>query len=463
MTVRTKGADGNAKTSFAKNVILKGVTVCDMNNLGCGVAKCGGKTVFVRGGVTDDVCDIKIIKDTADYAVAAVDRMISASPRRIDPVCPVYKRCGGCVYRLISYDYELSLKRSAVERAFCREGLSPVIKDIMSGRESGYRNKVQYPVAYDRTVGYFAQKTHEVVPVEHCLLQDPAFDRVMDVIKEFLDKYGICGYDEESGRGTVRHICLRSGEGGISVCLVINDDKLPHAESLVKMLSEKCPDVGSLSVSINKKKTNVIFGERTFTIYGKPYITDRLCSLEFGISPASFYQVNRDMAEMLYKKAAEYAALSDGMTLVDLFCGVGTIGLSMIKDKPHCRLVGVEIIPEAVANAAGNAAANGIENASLICGDANSAEVGSADVIVIDPPRKGCSPGLIDTIASGDCKRVVYISCNPSTLARDCGYFEKHGFETVEVTPADLFPRTGHVECAALLCRRDGEAQPTHY
>lgn len=441
------------QTSFAKNLVAEDVEIIDINNLGNGVARIDGKTIFVKGAVTGDVCDIVIIKDTSDYAVAAIKCLKKESPHRATAGCPVHKRCGGCVYRQIDYNFELSQKRAQVKYAFLKEGLSPTVDDILFDREDGYRNKVQYPVSYDRKIGYFAQRTHEIVPVRACRLQDKRFEPVLDEIATFLDDHDICGYDETKGVGTVRHICMRSAGEGISLCLVINSDDLPYRQEFIETITSRCPDVLSISLSVNKSRTNVILGESARVVCGKGSLTDTLCGLKFEISPMSFYQVNRNMAEKLYEKAAEYADLKDGQTLVDLFCGVGSIGLSMIKDKTNSKLIGIEIIPEAVENARRNAEINDIQNASFICGDANNKEVADADVIVIDPPRKGCDSALVIRIAESSCSRVVYVSCNPATLARDCKRFVEHGFLIEKVTPADLFPRTGHVETVCLLSR----------
>ncbi len=448
-----KSAVPKGQTSFAKNFVAEDVKIIDVNNLGNGVAKIDGKTVFVKGAVTGDVCDIVIIKDASDYAVAAIKCLKKGSPHRVPAGCPVYKRCGGCVYRQIDYNFELSQKAAQVKYAFLKEGLSPTIDDILFDKEDGYRNKVQYPVSYDRKIGYYAQRTHEIVQVRSCCLQDKRFEPLLDEIAIFLDDHDICGYDETKGVGVIRHICMRAANEGISLCLVINSDDLPYRREFIDTITSRCPDVLSISLSVNKSRTNVILGEGAKIIWGKESLTDTLCGLKFEISPMSFYQVNRNMAEKLYGKAAEYADLKNGQTLVDLFCGVGSIGLSMIKDKPSSKLIGIEIIPDAVENARRNAEINGIKNASFTCGDANAKEVADADVIVIDPPRKGCDPALALRIADSSCSRVVYVSCNPTTLARDCKRFVEHGFLIEKVTPADLFPRTGHVETVCLLSR----------
>lgn len=259
-------------TIFAKNTIIHGVKIIDMNNLGNGVAKIDGKTVFVKGAVIGDVCDVKMIKDRADYSVAIVEDLKMPSEHRVEPVCSVHKRCGGCVYRSIDYKKELELKTNAVKSAFAKEGLLPEFEDILFRNENGYRNKVQYPVSYDRKIGYFAERSHEIVPCTSCLLQDDRFEPILCEIKSFIDRNDICGYDEESGEGVLRHICMRVGEGGISVCLVVNRDSFPHSDELVRELTEKFPRIRSISVSVNKNRTNVILGESAKLLYGEATI-----------------------------------------------------------------------------------------------------------------------------------------------------------------------------------------------
>lgn len=449
------------KLRFTKNQIISDITLEDIGNLGYGITHIDRKTVFVHGGVDGDRCDLRIIKDTDSYSVARVERMIAPSEYRTDPICKNSGKCGGCVFRSIRYEHELEIKARYVENAFRKVGLDGLkFAEILSDSPDGYRNKVQYPFGEGCVLGYFAPRSHRVIACEDCLLQDRVFTPIVSDCSKYFAERNISVYDEQSGQGLLRHLCLRTtapseadGRKRLSLCLVINGDSLPGSDEFCRRMTDLHPEIASISLSIQKKQTNVILGDKFVLLWGEKTIVDRLCGLDFAISPASFYQVNRNMAEKLYRRAAEYADLRTGETVVDLFCGVGTIGLSMVKDHPGCRLIGVEIVPQAVENARENAHRCGIGNAEFICGDANHPAIESADVILIDPPRKGCDPALIGRIAAVAPARIVYISCNPDTLARDAVLFADAGYTIDEVTPADLFPRTGHVETVVLMSR----------
>lgn len=433
------------------------VEISDMNNLGAGVCKIDGKVVFVRGGVTGDTLEIGIIKDLSGYSVARVNKIIKPSPIREDNLCPSFKRCGGCSFRHVKYESEKLFKKNYVENAFKKVGLSVKVEDVLSsGCPDRYRNKVQYPVGKNWEIGFFAEHSHDIVPVTDCLAQDGDFTEILDEIVKFGKENNISTYDFENGKGLVRHIYLRKGRGSgeIMVCLVINGKKLPSSDELCKALTERFPNIKSIVLNINEKQTNVILGDKNVTLWGKDTIEDIFCGLKVKISPRSFYQVNRECAELICKKASELADLKAGERLVDLFCGIGTIGLSMIKDFKGAELLGVEIVPEAVENAKENAAANGMTNAKFICGDANSPEITGADVIVVDPPRRGCDVSLIKKIAEISPSRVIYVSCNPDTLARDCKVFSENGYTVTKAFAADMFSRTGHVESVVSLTRR---------
>ncbi len=434
------------------------VEISDMNNLGAGICKIDGKVVFVRGGVTGDKLEIGIIKNLSDYAVARVNKIIEPSPIRTENDCPSFKRCGGCSFRHVRYESEKLFKKNYVENAFKKVGLSVKIEDVISTESpDGYRNKVQYPVGENWKIGFFAEHSHDIVEVSDCAAQDKEFSAILDEIVKFGKANKIPTYDFESGKGLVRHVYLRKGRGSgeIMVCLVVNGESLPSSDKLCKALAERFPAIKSIILNINEKRTNVILGEKNITLWGKDTIEDIFCGLKVKISPKSFYQVNRECAELICKKAAEFAELISGERLVDLFCGIGTIGLSMIKDFPDAELLGVEIIPEAVENAKENATANGMTNAKFICGDANSPEITGADVVVVDPPRKGCSSELIKRISEISPSRVIYVSCNPDTLARDCKLFDAEGYKVTRALAADMFSRTGHVESVVCLTRSD--------
>lgn len=444
------------------------LSVTDLNNLGCGVGRSeDGRVVFVKGAVTGDTVKAKIIKVNKSYAVARLEEILEPSPHRAasDP-CRAPLACGGCVYRKITYEYELEVKRGYVCAAFAKAGLSDVrvLPVLSTGKTEGYRNKAQYPVCGTKdgiTAGFYATKTHTVVSGEGCMIQNPAFAPIVSWICRYATEHGLTAYDETTGKGLLRHLYLRIGEktGQIMVCVVINGKTLPDGENFARALVAEFPSVVSVMINRNTKNTNVVLGKEFETLFGRDDIEDELCGLRFRISPDSFYQVNRDGAEMLYGKAAELADLRGDETLLDLYCGTGTIGLSMAKRAK--RLVGVEIVEAAVACAKENAKRNGIENAEFYCADASSAEtilscMGGTrpDVAVIDPPRKGSTRELIACLSELAIPRVVYVSCDPDTLARDCAIFREFGYEIGDVRPVDMFPRTGHVESVVRLERR---------
>ena len=434
--------------------------VIDTTNLGAGVARLDGLTVFVTGGVTGDVVNCKIIKVTKNYLVARIEEFIKKSPYREEKVdCSVFSRCGGCAFRHVTYEYELEIKKNFVKSCMKKSGLDEVeVKDVLStGKISGYRNKIQYPLS-EQGVGYYAAKTHNIINAkEPCPLHDKVFDPVIESVTKFIKEKNISVYNEETGKGLLRHLYLRctSGEDKkVMVCLVINSDRFEFSRELVDALKgHKC--VVGIMLCHNTKNTNVILSDRFTMLWGEDHIKDTLNGLEFKISPLSFYQVNHDGAELLYKTALDMADIRKGDTLADLFCGTGTIGLYFKKNSEAERLIGVEIVESAVVNAKENAKRNGIDNAEFVCGDANTPELQGADVIIIDPPRKGAEAELIRQIADLSPRQVVYISCDPATLARDMAVFKTFGYTAESVTPVDMFPRTTHVESVACLSREN--------
>ncbi len=433
--------------------------IIDTTNLGAGVARHEGITVFINGGVTGDKVRAKIIKVTKNYLVARIEEFIEKSPYREEKAdCDVFSRCGGCAFRHVKYDYELEIKRNYVKSCMKKSGLDEVeVREVLSaGKVCGYRNKVQYPVS-PMGVGYYASKTHDIINSSRpCPLHDSVFDGVIETVTGFIKDKNISVYDEKTGKGIVRHIFLRCSSGAdkkVMVCIVINSEKLPFSEDLVKALRVD-PCVSGIMLCHNLKNTNVILSDDFTMLWGEKYIKDTLLGLEFKISPTSFYQVNHDGAELLYKTAMERADIRKNDVLVDLFCGTGTIGLCFKKHSEAGKLIGVEIVPDAVENARENALANGIENAEFVCGDANSSEIEGADVIIIDPPRKGAEPQLIERISELSPRQVVYISCDPATLARDMAIFKTYGYTADYVTPVDMFPRTSHVETIVCLKRQ---------
>nr|MBQ4319502.1 23S rRNA (uracil(1939)-C(5))-methyltransferase RlmD [Clostridia bacterium] len=384
----------------------------DMTNLGSGVAHLDGAAVFVNGAVDGDTAEVKIIKCANGYYVGRLEKLLKASPYRIESDCPASKRCGGCVYRNISYDHELELKRRYVVSTFKKAGIEVMLDKVDStGTTDGYRNKIQYPVGEDGSIGYYAGHTHDIIPCEDCRLQRREFDRPVELCGEFIRMY--------THPGTVRHLYLRSGKSGVTVCLVVRHDKLPESDRLVKILTSECPDISGIMLNINKADTNVILGDRFVTLWGEPDMIDSLHGVEYRIAPAAFYQVNHDAAELLYARALEYASPKPGDHLLDLYCGAGTIGLYFASRCPDVKVTGIEIIDDAVVNARENAERNGITNAEFMCAElgSNDSGVTGADIAVLDPPRKGCAESVIERIAELGIPKVVYVSCAADTLA----------------------------------------------
>lgn len=446
-----------------KNDVVDALIV-DVNNLGYGIAKVDSEVVFVQGGVTGDRVRLRIIKCARSYAVARIESFSEVSSYRIDPACPYYKSCGGCLYQHISYSYEKSLKEESVRAALRRAGLFGIRVEPLGGSSQldGYRNKAQYPVSTDENgklcAGFYAAKSHRVIPgTMKCSILPQQFGGIVSLLCRLCDKEKISAYREESGQGLLRHICIRSGSGGTMVTLVINGDTLPGAETIAQQCMKKYPSIKSFYLNLNRERGNVILGRECRLVAGDAAIYDKMCGLSFKISPLSFYQVNHGTATLLYQKAKELLAPKKSDTLLDLYCGTGTIGLAMAKCVQF--LTGAEIIPQAIADAKENAANNGIENASFLCGDSGELltemrRTGQRfSAVVVDPPRRGLEACVIEDLASMQPQRICYISCDPNTLARDLCLFAEKGYRTDTVYPYDMFSRTGHVETVTLLTK----------
>ena len=451
-----------------KNQIL---TLCieRLSSDGSGVAHSpDGETVFVPGAAPGDEADVRIVKDCKRYAFGILDHLRTPSPDRIPVDCAVAGPCGGCSLRHLDYTAELRAKQENVTDAFRRiGGLDVPVLDICPSPEvDRYRNKVQFPVGLDKNgnpcIGFYAGRTHRIVPCPDCKLQPGVLNDIGNALCRFFAENGIQPYNEETGRGLVRHIFLRRGahSGQIMVCLVCTRPNFPHADTLCTRLREQFADIATLLLNVNSKNTNVILGTETHTLYGPGYIEDTLCGVPVQLGPLSFYQVNTLAAERLYGIAAQYAQLTPDDLLLDLYCGMGTIGLSMVD---HCReLVGVEIVPEAIESAKANAARMGDAVAAkscFFCADAGQAATRLAaeglhpDVVMLDPPRKGCDEATLSAVVRMAPRRVVYVSCNPATAARDAAWLENNGYHAEKVQPVDLFPRTKHCEAVLLLSK----------
>ncbi len=446
--------------------------IIDITNLGFGVAKVDGAVVFVSGTVPQDVARIKIIKVGSSYSVGRVEELITPSPLRFEGRCS-NGGCRSCAYKCLSYEFEKGLKEEAVRQIFKKSGLDEIkiMPLVCSPIEEGYRNKAQYPVSRDKSgeyiIGFYAPKSHRVTEAASCPLAPEIFSRILCELRTFFKRHQLSVYNEESGEGLIRHIYLRRGEvsGEVLLTLVINGTSLPHSEELTTLLQEKFPEIVGVLLNVNRENTNIILGEEFITLSGRDYIFDTLGGVTLKITAPSFYQVNHAAAELLYAKAKELAAPTKKDLLLDLYCGAGSIGLSMADEAGE--VIGIEIVESAVECATFNAEINHIFNASFYAGDASGtkkilepAEKARGDkinpnIVILDPPRGGTTAELIEHIASLNPRKVVYISCNPATLARDMVAFKKFGYVGSEVTPFDLFPMTGHVESVVCLTRKE--------
>lgn len=439
--------------------------ITGISSLGSGVGRYENMAVFVEGAVTGDKLSVHIIKVKSSYAVGIIKKIIKPSKYRIVSDCEVFEKCGGCSYRHIDYAHELEMKRGSVQDALERiGGINVSVDEILSTKnQNHYRNKGQYPVGLTKDgkiqIGFYAKRSHRIIDCKGCRLAPKEFERILNTIAKWIVKSSATVYNEETHTGLIRHIYLRKGFniGETMVCLVINGEDIPKKQQLINDLTDCDQTIMSIVLNTNDKNTNVILGEKIKTIYGRDYIEDILCGVRFRISPLSFYQVNPEGAELLYTKASQYAMPDPGKVILDLYCGAGTIGLTMAKKAK--KIIGVEIIPQAIENAKENAKLNGIDNAQFICSDAGQAAEKllknglKPDVVIVDPPRKGLSKETIDATVSMAPERIVYVSCDCATLARDCKIFEELGYKVTKATAVDMFPRTWHVESVALLSK----------
>ena len=432
---------------------------------GLGVARIEGRVVFVHGGVRGEVCSVRILKVLKNMAFGRVEEIFQPSPARREPDCPHYPACGGCAFRHISYEEELEAKRQRAEDALRRIGGAEIgVEEILPCAQiDGYRNKSQFPVSPEGRAGFYRARSHDVIPALDCRLQAPQANWAAAAVEAYLRDLNVPAYDERTGEGLLRHIYVRTNREGQSlVCLVVNDGRLPREAELVRRIRAACPDVSGIVLSRNDRDTNVILGDSFRILWGADTLTDSLCGLRFQLSVPSFYQVNRDQAERLYGKAIEFAGLTGRETVLDLYCGAGTISLAMARHA--ARVIGAEIVPEAIENAWENARLNGVGNAEFFLGDAGAvakklaADCLRPDVVVVDPPRKGLEAEVIPAIAAMGPERVVYVSCDPGTLARDVKRFQEAGYVPARAAAVDMFPRTAHVETCILLCSCESTA-----
>ena len=446
---------------LAKNQVIE-LEIESISHEGDGIARHEGVVVFIPMTAAGDRIRAKIVKVEKRFAYAIVQEILIPSRHRDYPGCQAYSQCGGCGLRHISYTHELEIKSRWVSDNLSRLGgitidVEPIIPSPLADR---YRNKAQYPIGISGgglSAGFYARRSHRIVPVDDCVLHPEFFADICKTVLNFSQQYGIKPYNESTHFGVLRHIYLRHAQvtGQIMLCLVINSKKLPHEEELKQLIAECHPEITTLSVNLNTERTNVVMGEKTYALIGDGYILDEICGIKVRISPHSFYQVNRGAAEILYQHTLEYADPSISDTLLDLYCGIGVIGLTMAHRVG--QVIGVDAVPQSVKDAQFNASQNEITNARFIKGDAAIAakqlekEGIRPDIVLLDPPRKGVEHDLIQCVADMRPRKIVYISCNSATLARDCKLFEALGYKLSRARPVDLFPRTNHIETLSLL------------
>lgn len=446
------------------------VKIEDIGTDGAGIGKMDGFALFIKDAVIGDVVEAKIMKMKKHYGYARLIRVIEPSPFRVEPKCPVARQCGGCQIQEMAYQEQLKFKENKVKNNLKRIGgyehieLEPIVG---MDEPFHYRNKAQFPVGVNKdgkiVTGFYAGRTHSIIENRSCALGVEVNKEILDKVIAFMEEEGISAYHEDTGEGLVRHVLIRYGfqTRQIMVCLVINGENLPKSEKLVRSLTD-LEGMTSITLNVNRERTNVILGEKILPLWGKEYIEDYIGDIRYQISPLSFYQVNPVQTEKLYRKALEYAGLTGNETVWDLYCGIGTISLFLAQKAR--KVYGVEIVPAAIRDAKNNARINGIENVEFYVGKAEEVlpreykEHGVyADVIVVDPPRKGCEQSLLDTIVEMGPKRVVYVSCDSATLARDLKYLRERGYEMVRGQAVDQFGMTVHVETVCLMSRVEGK------
>lgn len=442
------------------------VDIVDIGQGGVGIGKYEGFTVFVEGGLIQDKVKVRISKSKKNYAVGDIVEILEKSPFRVDRICSDdLKDCGGCQIQELDYNKQLELKTNEVKQVISRIGkLENVEIHETIGMQSPcrYRNKAQFPIQNingSTAIGFYKKKSHDVIPTDMCVIQHDINDKIIKIIKTYIQAYNVSIYNEMTHTGVLRHLVTKVGftTNEVMVVLVANGTKLPHLNELASVLQENIPGFKTLVLNINKDKTNVILGKENKVIYGNGKINDYIGDLVFEISPLSFFQVNPVQTEVLYNKALEYAELKENDTVFDIYCGIGSISLFLAQKAT--KVYGIEIVEDAIKDAKINAKLNNLNNVEFYVGKAEEvvpkmySEGKTANVVVVDPPRKGCDEKVLDTIVSMKPDRVVYVSCNPSTLARDLAYLDERGYKCVEIQPVDMFPHTMHVECCVLMSR----------
>ena len=453
----------NLRPPVEKNDDIE-LTITALSSEGQGIGRIDGYTVFVPYALTGEKVRAHVIKVTSGYAVAKLTEILEKSAERTENSCPAYPRCGGCTLRHLAYPAQLAAKTKQVQDALIRLGKfdDPVVLPCI-GMDSPvrYRNKGSFPMGYDekyRVVpGFFAQRSHRIVPIVDCAIQSSDVMAVTSAVAEWANMYSIPTYDETTHKGILRHAMARTSPEGV-LALVVTSGKLPHSDALVELLRLRIPNLTGVVHNVNSKDTNVILGDKFITLWGSDRLNTTIAGHTFSASMASFLQVNPVQTEVLYSKALEFLCLQGGERVADVYCGIGTITLMLAEHAAH--VTGIECVPAAIADAKANAKNNGISNVDFICDTAESAlpllvsEGMRLDAAVIDPPRKGCEKAALDALADSGVEKIVYVSCNPATMARDCRILADRGYELIKAQPVDMFPHTHHVETVALLKRK---------
>lgn len=453
-------------SEYKKNDVFQ-IRIVDLGTAGEGIGKIEGYTLFVKDALVGDLVEVSIMKTKKNYGYARLLRILEPSPDRVEPKCPMHQKCGGCQIQALSYDKQLEYKQNMIYNNLKRiGGLEQIPMEPIIGMEEPfyYRNKAQFPIGTDRdgkiVTGFYASRSHRIIPNRVCYLGVTENETILNEVISYMEECKVAAYDEESGKGLVRHVLIRKGfqTGEIMVCVIINGSKIPNQENLINRLC-RIPGMTSITLNVNRERNNVILGTEILPLWGQTYITDYIGEIQYQISPLSFYQVNPVQTRKLYEKALEFAGLTGSETVWDLYCGIGTISLFLAQNAK--KVYGVEIVPEAIQDAKQNARINQIDNVEFFVGKAEEVlpefykRTGErADVIVVDPPRKGCEESLLETIVEMQPGKVVYVSCDSTTLARDLKWLGERGYAVERVVGVDQFCQTVHVETAVLLVRK---------
>ena len=429
-----------------------------LSSEGSGIARVEGYTLFVPQTAMGDVARVLVLKTKTSYGYAKMLEIIESSKDRVNPPCEHFAKCGGCQLMAVNYDAQLEFKRKTVKDALLRIGGIDTEVDIIGmEKPERYRNKMVFPIDKNGDWGFYRERSHDVIPLKDCFLGREVNRDIMNTFSDFIKKYNISVYDEALHKGIIRRVFIRNSKNEIMVVVSVNADKIPHEAELVSALNKTSPEITSIILNVNKKRTNLVLGDKNITLWGKDRLSDELCGLSYEVSPHSFFQVNPVQTEKLYNTAIGFADISDKDCVMDIYCGIGTISLTAAKKAKS--VIGVEIVPQAIENAKENAKRNNVENAEFYCSAAEDIvpelikNGNTPDVVILDPPRKGSDEKTLSAIVSAKPKRIVYVSCNPATLARDAKFLAENGYRTEKATAVDMFPHTTHVECVVRLCR----------